>query len=242
LLHEVTESTTSDSFRLAGLQTRAHDDWTETRFIELLHERSEIGSDITESTLLMAGLGLRRTHADDILRTRRGYRLSLELRAAHDALLSSTSLLQLQGSAKGIYRFGDAGRITGRAQLGATLGGEFFDLPASLRFFAGGDNSVRGYAYKSLSPLDENGEAIGGRHLITTSLEYEHPVAGEDWWGAAFVDAGNAFDTDDFELKYGYGVGLRWYSPVGRVRLDLAFPNDTSDGSVQLHFSLGADL
>ncbi|MFM1892061.1 MAG: hypothetical protein RLZ44_1138 [Pseudomonadota bacterium] len=242
LIHEVTDSTTSDRVSLAGLQTLVHDDWTEVRFIELLHERSEIGSDTTESTLLMPGFAFKRTQADDLLRTRRGYRVNLEARGAYEGLLSSTSLLQFMGSAKGVYRFGDAGRVTGRTNLGVTLGGEFFDLPASLRFFAGGDNSVRGYAYKSLSPLDENGDAIGGRHLITASLEYEHPVAGEDWWGGAFVDAGNAFDTDDFDLKYGYGVGVRWYSPVGRVRLDLAFPSDSSDDSWRLHFSVGADL
>ena len=123
-----------------------------------------------------------------------------------------------------------------------TLGGDFFDLPASLRFFAGGDNSVRGYAYKSLSPKDENGDAVGGRHLIAASLEYEHPVVGEDWWGAVFADAGNAFDTDQFQLKYAYGVGVRWYSPVGRLRVDLAFPSDTAEDSWRLHFGFGVDL
>ena len=77
---------------------------------------------------------------------------------------------------------------------------------------------------------------------MTTGLEYEHSVHGDDWWLAGFFDAGNAFDTDDFEVRYGYGVGLRWYSPVGRVRLDVAIPDDTDDSDWRIHFGLGADL
>ena len=116
------------------------------------------------------------------------------------------------------------------------------ELPASLRFFAGGDNSVRGYKYKSLGPTDSDGEPKGGHNLLTGSLEYEHPIRGEDWWAAAFVDAGNAYDTDDFTVKFGYGLGVRWYSPVGRLRLDVAVPDDTSDDEWRIHFGLGADL
>jgi translocation and assembly module TamA len=83
---------------------------------------------------------------------------------------------------------------------------------------------------------------VGGENLVTASLEYEHPVGSEDWWGAAFVDAGNAFDDDSLDVKLGYGVGLRWYSPIGRVRLDFAIPEDTSDDDWRIHFGLGADL
>ncbi len=242
LLREDTDTSLSDSAKLAARQTLKHDTWTETRFIELLHERSTIGTDDTSATLLMPGIGWTRVTVDDPLRTRRGYRLNFEVRGAYEGLLSTVSLLQLRAGAKGIHRFGNAGRVTGRADLGTTLGGDFFDLPASLRFFAGGDNSVRGYAYKSLSPQDADGEEVGARHLIAASLEYEHPVVGEDWWAAAFVDAGNAFDSRDFELKYGYGVGVRWYSPVGRLRVDIAIPSDTAADSWRLHFGLGVDL
>ena len=71
------------------------------------------------------------------------------------------------------------------------------------------------------------------------SGEYEYPVAGEDWWVAGFIDAGNAFETQDIQLKVGYGLGVRWYSPIGRVRLDLAFPDDTTKDDWRLHFGLG---
>ena len=101
---------------------------------------------------------------------------------------------------------------------------------------------MRGYKYQSLGPVDKNGEPEGGLHLITGSLEYEHPVKADDWWLATFVDAGNAFDLDEVDAKVGYGVGVRWYSPVGRLRLDIAFPDDTEKDSWRLHFGIGADL
>lgn len=242
VLHEDTDTALSDSVTLTARHTIKSKRWTQSRFIELLHEQSTVAGEETTSTLLMPGIGLDRTQADDLLRTRRGYRVSLNIRGAYDGLLSTATLLQFRANAKGIYRFGDAGRLTARADAGATLGAGIGELPASLRFFAGGDNSVRGYAYESLGPVDDSGDPVGGKHLLTGSLEYEHPVFGEDWWAATFVDAGNAFDTDQVEVRFGYGVGVRWYSPIGRVRLDLAFPDDTRDDSWRLHFGLGADL
>jgi translocation and assembly module TamA len=150
-------------------------------------------------------------------------------------------MLQLSAGARIVYRIGAGGRVNARVGLGATLVDETESLPVSLRFFAGGDNSVRGYGYKALGPLDDDGNVRGGRYLLTGSVEYEHPIFGDDWWGAAFVDAGNAFDEEP-DLEVGYGVGVRWFSPIGRVRLDLAFPVDTSDDDWRIHFGLGAAL
>jgi translocation and assembly module TamA len=241
LAREEIEDTVSDSAILIGRQVLAMDGWTQTRFVELLHERSEVGDTVSRDTLVMPGIAFERAEIDDVLRVGRGYRLNLEVRGAHDDLFSTTSMLQLRASARGAYRIADAGRINARIGLGATLVDETESLPVSLRFFAGGDNSVRGYGYKSLGPRDDEGLVRGGRYLLTGSLEYEHPVFGDDWWGAAFVDAGTAFD-DDPDPKVGYGVGLRWFSPVGRVRLDLAFPADTRDDDWRIHFGLGAAL
>lgn len=243
LLHEDNDSAESDSASLIASQTLKSERWNQTRFIELLHERSTVGDEEeTTDTLLMPGIGLDRIKANNPLRTRRGYRVNLEVRAAHEALFSTTSMLQFRAGAKGIYRFGEGGRLTARVDGGTTLSDSIRDLPASLRFFAGGDNSVRGYKYKSLGPEDSAGEPKGGRHMLTGSLEYEHPVKADDWWLAAFVDAGNAFDTDQIDAKVGYGVGVRWYSPVGRLRLDVAFPNDKEDDDWRIHFGIGADL
>lgn len=242
LLHEESDSVYSNSASLIAKQTLKSESWTQTRFIELLHEQSEVGNDNITATLLMPGIGFERMQAGNPLRTRKGYRVSASVRGAYEGLVSTSSLIQLRANAKGIYRFGEGGRVVARAEIGTTLGDSTSNLPASLRFFAGGDNSVRGYEYKSLGPEDSDGKPTGARHVLTGSIEYEHPIVGEDWWLGLFVDAGNAFNTDDFELKSGYGGGLRWFSPIGRIRVDLAFPNDTSADSWRLHIGLGADL
>jgi translocation and assembly module TamA len=109
-----------------------------------------------------------------------------------------------------------------------------------VRFFAGGDNSVRGYKFESLGPEDETGKVIGGSGLLTASFEYEHPLINR-WSIAVFVDSGNAFTGSRFEPKTGAGVGARWQSPLGPVRIDLAFPLD-DDEDARLHVSLGPDL
>jgi len=240
--HEDTETAVSDSFTLGAQHVLQWHGWTQTRFIELLYEQSQVGDDSIDATLLMPGIKMSHTEADDVLRTRHGYRINLEARAAYEGLLSSSTLLQLRADFKIIHRFGDAGRVTLRAEAGSTIGDSTGDLPASLRFFAGGDNSVRGYAYESLGPETAGGTPVGARNLLTSSVEYEHPIVDDDWWLGAFVDAGNAFDTDAIRLRAGYGVGVRWYSPVGRLRFDLAFPDDTSQDEWRIHFGLGADL
>jgi len=242
LLQENTDSVYSNSASLIAKHTIKGEKWTQTRFIELLHEQSDVGNDDTTATLLMPGIGFERIKARNPLRTRKGYRVSVSARAAYEGLVSTSSLVQLRANAKGIYRFGEGGRVVARAEVGTTLGDSIGNLPASLRFFAGGDNSVRGYKYQSLGPKDSDGDPTGARHVLTGSIEYEHPVVNDDWWLGVFVDAGNAFDTNEFELKTGYGVGLRWFSPVGRIRVDLAFPSDTENDDWRLHIGLGADL
>ncbi|MCB1773847.1 MAG: outer membrane protein assembly factor [Gammaproteobacteria bacterium] len=244
LLHEDNDGRISDSASLIARHVHKGGDWTQTRFVELLHERSEVGGSVSRDTLVMPGIALDRVHSDDVLRPNRGYRVNLEVRGAHDDLLSTVTMLQLRASVKGLYRIPGAGRLIGRGQVGLTFGDEVEDLPVSLRFFAGGDNSVRGYAYKSLGPIDANGDVVGGRQLVTGSIEYEHPVRGDDWWLAAFVDAGNAFDEidDDVDLKVGYGIGVRWYSPIGRIRLDVGLPEENASDDWRIHFALGTEL
>ena len=100
---------------------------------------------------------------------------------------------------------------------------------------------MRGFDYKSLGPVNEQGEIIGGKNLLTGSLEYEYPVR-EKWGLAVFVDSGNAFNNfNDYELFTGVGIGLRWHSPIGPIRLDLA-QDVEQERSPRLHLSMGLDL
>ena len=141
---------------------------------------------------------------------------------------------------KAILPLGEKTRLISRGQLGATGLGELFELPPSLRFFTGGDNSVRGYEYNSIGEEDENGVVQGGINLLVGSLEIDHPVKG-NWFTAVFIDTGTAFDNDP-DFKQGAGVGIRWRSPIGPIRLDAAKPLNQSEDKYTLHFSVGVDL
>ena len=132
--------------------------------------------------------------------------------------------------------------MLGRIGGGATATDTFDKIPPSLRFFAGGDQSVRGYSYESLSPENDDGELLGGQHMLTASAEYQRRVTG-NWWGATFVDTGNAFNAWwPEELKTGAGVGIRWISPVGPVRFDIAHPFDNEEDAWRLHFAIGPEF
>src|SRR5690606_1926361 len=98
--------------------------------------------------------------------------------------------------------------------------------------------------YNSLAPADADGNIVGGQYLATGSAEIEYRFA-ESWAVAAFVDTGNAMDDLDEKLERAYGVGLRWLSPVGVVRLDLARPVTTDTlpaNDIEIHISVGPDL
>ena len=135
----------------------------------------------------------------------------------------------------------DSSRILARATIGATAKSEFDELPPSVRFFAGGDESIRGFGFDTLGPEDDSGNVIGGSNLLVASIEYEHLLRG-NFYGAVFVDAGNAFDALDVDPAVGAGIGLKWLSPVGPLRFYLGHPLNKSDRSVRLHIRLGADL
>ncbi len=114
-------------------------------------------------------------------------------------------------------------------------------LPPSLRFFAGGDRSVRGYAFREVGPRLPNRFALGAKNVLTGSVEYERYLPGSRWGGAVFVDTGSAFDKDP-DFRTGVGAGLRWRSPVGPVRVDVARGLDDPDSSFQLYLNIGADF
>lgn len=126
-----------------------------------------------------------------------------------------------------------------RVELGQVFAGTSVNVPETQRFRAGGDDSVRGYAYRSLTP-QVGGVDVGGRVLATASIEVAHPVSANlpsVWW-ATFIDAGNAATRwSDWSADWGAGVGVRWRSPVGPLRADLAY----GDASRQwrLHLSVG---
>ncbi|MDX9767743.1 MAG: autotransporter assembly complex family protein [Ectothiorhodospiraceae bacterium] len=245
LRHEETDAADTDLYRIGAIHQREHTEgwrsgWIETRSLSWLREHYTVAGSRDRSSLLMPSWGISRSVADHPVLPQRGWRVGMTLRGAASAVASDTDFGQALFNTKLLYPFGQ-GRLIARAEGGTTVTGEVDDFPASLRFFAGGDTSVRGYAYQSLAPRDADGELIGGRHLLTASLEYDRPVYGR-WDAAVFIDAGNAFDRVEEGLKTGVGFGVRWRSPIGPVRLDLAWPLDEDDRSPRLHFTMGPDL
>lgn len=135
--------------------------------------------------------------------------------------------------------FGTGWYGSARLEAGQVLTRSVVGVPDTLLFRAGGDDSVRGYGYRTLGPTID-GATISGRTLLTGSVEIARPISPKypAYWWAAFVDAGNAADRwTDLKPAFGYGVGLRWRSPVGPLRLDVAYGQQVRQ--VRLHFSVG---
>ena len=135
--------------------------------------------------------------------------------------------------------FGGGWYGTARAEAGQVFAHSAVGIPDTLLFRAGGDDSVRGYGYRKLGP-EINGVTVGGRTLLTGSVEIARPISPKypAYWWAAFIDAGNAADQwQDLKPALGYGVGLRWRSPVGPLRVDLAYGQQVKQ--VRVHVSVG---
>lgn len=213
------------------------------RVISLKWQREEyrLGDDSGLSTLLMPGISYSFLRSDNRIDPHNGYRLQLGAQVAKEGLLSDSNLLHGNVLLKGLTTLGQNHRLLGRVQLGGNATNGYKSIPPSLRFFAGGDQSVRGYDYQTLSPENSDGDRIGGRYMVAGSVEYQYSVA-EKWRVATFVDQGNSFNTLNLpSLKTGVGIGVRWVSPVGPLRLDLAHALD-DDGGIRLHFSMGPEL
>lgn len=240
LVDEQSDTVDTSLHKLGVGRTRARGDWREVLTLNYQREDFELGLTRNITTLLIPGLSYVHVQADDRLATRRGHSAQIDLRGAGEQMLSDMSFAQAEVKTKLIHPLGSRGRVIARAEGGTTWTDSFDELPATLRYYAGGDQSVRGYGYEELGPRDASGDVIGGKHLLFGSLEYEHRIRG-DWGVAVFVDAGNAFNSTHDGFETGAGIGLRWRSPVGMVRVDVASAVSRDNG-LRLHFTLGPDL
>lgn len=240
--HEEPDTFVSDLFKFSmQRQSMYANGWQQILFLDISHETYEAGDIKNSALLLIPGGRWHFTQANAEVRATEGYHLEFSLAGTHEAVLSDVSFIQASAGVKWITSAPWYGRFISRADLGATLVDQFENLPASYRYYAGGTQSIRGYSYKELGPIDSDGVVIGGKMLSVLSLEYEKFI--DDAWGvAAFIDTGNAYNIDDISLKTGVGLGVRWNSPVGPVRVDFAIPLDESDSSFQIHFAAGAQL
>ena len=237
---EDTDTADSTLHKLGVGRTVARGRWREVVSLSYEQEDYTVGLTDETTTLLIPGISYSQVRTDNRLVVDRGWRVQFDLRGAAEPLLSDTSFVQAEAKGKWIRSVGERGRVIARAEAGSTWIDDADLLPVSARFFAGGDQSVRGYDYQDLGPVDASGEVVGGKHLLFGSLEYEHRIVG-NWGVAVFVDTGNAFDDFSERLETGAGIGLRWESPIGMVRIDVAAAV-SQDNAIRLHFTLGPDL
>lgn len=232
----------STRYDFAVTLSRTPGDWQRQLYVKHTYEESFLPATGTDSTkLLMPGVALSRGELDDPIHARLGWSLFLDLHGGHEAVISDVNFLQGRALIRGVLPLGPRARLLGRAEFGASSVDEFRELPVSQRFFAGGDQSVRGYAYQSLGPKDATGKVIGGEYLTTYSGELEYRVW-RNWGAATFMDLGNADDDPSPSLKRGVGIGVRYRAPVGMVQVDLAHPLDGDERGVRPHLGIRVGL
>jgi len=239
---EETDTSRSRTARLGASETldRWHG-YTRTLSLQYLNGDFEIADEQRSSSLLYAEAQLTRKRADDTLFPTRGYSLLYALRLAPEGFLSDTSLVQVRAEGKWIEPVTKQSRAILRAALGAMAVRDFDALPPELRFFAGGDRSVRGFDYQQIGETNSSGGVIGGKYLAVGSAEYEYYFV-RNWGGAIFTDAGDAFSSE-LHANVSVGIGLRWRSPVGLVRVDFAKPVATElKDEFRIHIVIGPDL
>lgn len=236
-----TDSRESREFRAGVAHTQLRGGWRQTIGITAEHEDYEVADIRSTSTLLFPGIQWARTVSDHLLFPTRGWHLSLNLLGSEKNLGSDVSFAQARIDGKWLATYAKRNRFIARGALGATMTPSFTDLPPSKRFFAGGDNSVRGYDFEALGATDSDGDVIGGRYLIVGSLEYERLLTA-NWGATLFYDAGNAFNNANESLAKAVGMGVRWRTPVGLVRVDIAHPLNDADNAYRLHLVIEPEL
>jgi translocation and assembly module TamA len=248
-----TDTSKSRTLELVGNETRLWYGWTRTIGLHALsgtftvgqkggENTNTLGIEHGRSTLFYPEVSLSRKQADNPTFVRRGWSIDISARSTVGTLLSDTRFSDLTVDAKWIRAFTKRDRLILRGSAGFTWTNDFSALPPQLRFFAGGDRSVRGYGFQSIGPQNAFGRVIGGKNLLVASTEVEHYFT-KNWGMAAFVDAGNAFNGVDYRPRVGAGLGVRWLSPVGMIRVDLGTPiHDKNNHGVELHLVIGPDL
>jgi translocation and assembly module TamA len=244
LINDHPDSDREEETSILGVSRRIspRPNWVETLYLTYRQDSYQIGTDKGQTLQLVPGAIVERIKGRIKDGQRTGNRFSLEVRGGHDGFISDVSFFQPILTAKVIHGLTRKSRVLLRGEVAGTLIDGFDDLPLSLRYYAGGDNSVRGYGYQRLSPRNAEGDILGGKQKLVGSIEFDYMFR-DKWSVATFFDTGNAFDDwDDMGLEQGVGAGIRWYSPVGPLRIDLAKGISEPGSDLRLHIVFGPDL
>jgi translocation and assembly module TamA len=224
-----------------------HNDYWSTQWAASLSSQSIESNSAIESYLeyLIPSFQVNYLSVTDPFVAEEGWRWQGEIKLGNETLTDpDLNFVQIEQKVKFIDKLTDNWRILVRGHLGFTEmdTASFINrMPTHYRYQTGGDASVRGYEFQSLSPSDNDGNLVGGKHLITSSIEVDWQFS-DSWRWAWFVDMGNAFnDYSEMDLKRSSGTGVRWLTPVGAIRIDYARALDSPE-KWRLHITLGPDL
>ncbi len=214
-----------------------------TAYIKAQYEEYTVGNLKSTARLLLPGVRFSDDRYDNPIRPHRGFRYGFDLRGTHQLLGSDTALVQILAEGSHLQPLPWRLSLHTRAKAGTTLLNDpLKDIPPSLRFFTGGDQSVRGYSYQSLGPRDASGKVVGGKQLLTGSIELERALF-KNWGVSVFYDAGNAFNSfSAITLFQGAGIGLHYYTAIGGLNLSVARPLGVNNPSIHFHFTVGFEL
>ncbi len=180
--------------------------------------------------------------SDDLLNPTKGFRLKLNLSPETSVRGAARPYVRAMVEATGYWPIGDSIVLAGRARAGSIAGIDRDDLAPSRRYYGGGGGSVRGYGFQRLGPFDPDGNPVGGRSLNEFALEARYRFG--NFGIVPFIDAGNAYESvlpKGQDLKFGAGIGGRFYTNFGPMRVDIATPLNPrpGDGKVALYLSIG---
>lgn len=230
----------------AAVERRFSRTLTGTAGITLEQSRIEENVQSTTNTLVGLPLSLAWDKSNDLLNPTEGFRLAGNVTPYLAALGDSSSFATARVSGTTYFDFSSDGSYVAalRGVYGAVIGGGLLDVPADKRFYAGGGGSIRGYGYQKVGPLDPEGDPLGGVSLLEFSAEMRIKVT-ENIGIVPFIDAGNVYETEypDFSdgLRYAAGIGGRYYTAIGPIRVDAAVPLNKrrGDNAFQLYVSIG---
>lgn len=226
-------------------QTLLPGGWWRNPSLRIRSESASLGGGSGEdervetSLFVVPGISFSKTATEGGVHPYRGYRLLFDAEFSDPLLGSDTRYVRFNTEAHYLLSLAPRHQILSRLELGWLLVQDFDEVPVSARFFAGGDQSVRGYDYNSLGPRRDDGTETGGQYLATASAEYLYRIF-TNWQAAVFVDHGGAFATCCDPRYTGVGVGVRWLLPFGNFRLDIA--HGVEDGGIRLHLFVGGVL
>ncbi|KZW99817.1 membrane protein [Pseudoalteromonas luteoviolacea] len=242
LQDDLTEGIKSSSWNIQlQRQWLLKSNWVRTAFLKREHEKSEqVGLNL-DTEMLIPGISYAKKQSRGGMTPYWGSEQLITLEAAHASVISSTSLFKIHWKQAWLRQYQQRHMVLLRAELGAMAVSDFDKTPLNLRFFAGGDQSVRGFAFQSISPRGELGQLTGGKYLVTASSEYNYQFL-PNWRAALFVDVGTA--TNDFSEKWalGAGFGFRYLTPVGPIRVDHAWGLSKPSHSTRLSIVIGPEI